>query len=178
MKAKYSRSSHYLGKEGQDYLSWQQQSGDLGGILDARTFQKGIAEKDCVIDFGCGGGFLLKNLSCSRRIGIEVNPAACVVAKQNGIECYSDLEKLPNLLADVVISNHALEHVPAPVEILVGLYNLLRSQGRIIVKVPIDDWRTQIRIKNVISIITFTLGLRSYSSTASQRLASTGKELV
>jgi SAM-dependent methyltransferase len=98
MESKHVHSTHYLGTEGEEYFRWQGVKGDVWGIIGARNFQRYIREHDCVLDFGCGGGFVLKNLSCGRRIGVEVNPAARQVAKENGIECYSDLSELQGQL--------------------------------------------------------------------------------
>jgi len=141
------RSAHYLGSEGEFYFRWQQRSGDDGAIVNGRNFQKYISAQDCVLDFGCGGGFLSKNLSCGRRLGVEINPAARLVAKNNGIECFAELAELPDLLVDVAISNHALEHVPAPVEILAEIHRRIKPNGVLVLKLPIDDWRTQRNIK-------------------------------
>lgn len=147
MNAKDAQSPHYLGTKGEQYFHWQRQHGDDGGAIDRRNFQRYIKEGDCVLDFGCGGGFLLRHLACARRLGIEINPAAALVAEDNGIECFNDLSELPDLVVDVAISNHALEHVTAPVAVLAKLYQLLKSDGMLILKLPIDDWRAQRRIK-------------------------------
>jgi SAM-dependent methyltransferase len=142
VEPKYAHSKHYLGAEGEEYFRWQGGTGEVGGLINARKFKEYINDDDCVLDFGCGGGFLLKNLSCGRRMGVEINPAARQVAKQNGIECYSDLSQVQGQLVDVVISNHALEHVPAPVEVLAELNRLMKPSGLLVLFLPIDDWRT------------------------------------
>jgi SAM-dependent methyltransferase len=146
MEFKHTLSTHYLETEGEEYFRWQRKSGEVGGIINARKFKKYIREDDSVLDFGCGGGYLLKNLSCGRRIGVEINPAARQVAKQNGVECYSGLSEVQCGLVDVVISNHALEHVPAPVEVFAELNRLMKPSGLLVLLLPIDDWRTQRRI--------------------------------
>jgi len=146
MRPEHSLSTHYLGVEGEEYFRWQQTLGNAGAVIEARTFQRYIGENHCVLDFGCGGGFLLKQLSCERRLGVEINPAARQVAIQNGVECYSDLSEVPNQLADIVISNHALEHVPSPVAVLTELKRLMKPNGILVLKLPIDDWRTQRQI--------------------------------
>jgi SAM-dependent methyltransferase len=146
VETKCNQSEHYLGAQGESYFRWQKEIGDEGAIINARSFQKYIREKDCVLDFGCGGGFLAKNLSCGRRLGVEINPAASVVAKRNGIECFADLSELPDLQVDVAISNHALEHVAAPVEIMAELHRRIKPNGVLVLKLPIDDWRTQRKI--------------------------------
>jgi SAM-dependent methyltransferase len=143
MNSEHSKSARYIVVEGEEYFRWQQSLGSSGAAIEARAFQKYINEHDCVLDFGCGGGFLLKHLSCGRRLGVEINPAARQVAKQNGVECFSDLSEVPNQLADIVISNHALEHVPSPVAVLTELHRLMKPRAVLVLKLPIDDWRTQ-----------------------------------
>ena len=41
-----------------------------------------------VLDFGCGGGYLLHNLTCAEKAGIEVNPAAIEDARAKGLTIY------------------------------------------------------------------------------------------
>jgi SAM-dependent methyltransferase len=95
------------------------------------------------LDFGCGGGDLLKHLHCGRRIGIEINPAARHVALRNGIEVYDSLDKVEDGCADIVLSNHAIEHVLSPLETLRELRSKLKPSGLLLICVPIDDWRIQ-----------------------------------
>lgn len=81
-------------------------------------FEPHIKPSDTVLDLGCGGGYLLKNLTCARRIGVEVNPSATKTALENGIECYASLDLVPDSSINVAISNHALEHIQNPHEVL------------------------------------------------------------
>src|SRR4051794_10908075 len=115
-KLSYGVSSRYLGKEGVEYFARRNTHlGTTLGMVEARKFQKFIHAEDTVLDFGCGGGFILKSLHCLRRIGVEVNPVAKDVALANGVmDCYSSLDEVSDCVADVAISNHALEHVPSP----------------------------------------------------------------
>ena len=70
-----------------------------------------VPKNSKVIDFGCGGGFLLKNLNCSKRIGIEPNKNAHEQIKLNDVEPYSSPQELLQMkgkeFADVIISNNA-----------------------------------------------------------------------
>jgi SAM-dependent methyltransferase len=136
-------SKHYLGQEGEGYFKYQQQSGTLGGELNRDKFQHFINLGDIVLDVGCGGGYLLNALSCSRRIGVEVNPVAANVARRSGIECYEALDQVPDEIADVVISHHALEHMLSPLEALKEIRCKLRQGASFMLVVPLDDWRTQ-----------------------------------
>jgi len=51
--------------------------------------------------------------------------------------------ELPESGADVVISNHALEHTLDPLGDLRALRRALRPGGKLVLWLPIDDWRAQ-----------------------------------
>ena len=72
-----------------DYFDWQRNIGEFGGWANAFKFKDSITERDVVVDFGCGGGFLLNNLECKRRIGIEPNPSAAEYVKNFGIKHFN-----------------------------------------------------------------------------------------
>ena len=60
-------SAHYDAR----YFAWQAPQGEFGGWANLTKFRKYIRNDDRVLDFGCGGGFLLKNLTCRKRVGVE-----------------------------------------------------------------------------------------------------------
>ncbi len=139
-------SGRYLGDQGQEYFEYQKQNVDMGGLINARLFQPFIKPTDTVLDFGCGSGTILLNLTAGKKIGIEPNPAArayCANASKGTISAHAAIEEIPDQCVDVAISNHCLEHVPNVVAILRQLFRVLKPGGKIIVFVPIDDWRTQ-----------------------------------
>lgn len=139
-------SGHYRSQRGKEYFAWQSQGGLQRGRINARKFARFIRPHEAVLDFGCGGGTLLHHLDCARRIGVEVNPAAREAAQANGIEVHESLETVPDGSIDAVVSNHSLEHVLSPVHVLSDLRRKLMPGGRLVLCVPIDDWRTQKRI--------------------------------
>src|SRR6516225_1105943 len=114
----YGASDHYLGTKGERYFAWQNSRAHIGGQIEALKFRSYVQSSDCILDFGCAAGFTLKHLHCRRSIGVEVNPAARIEAARNGVEVYATIAEVPDGIADVVISNHTLEHVPFPVEAL------------------------------------------------------------
>ncbi len=141
-------SQHYAGEAGERYFAWQHKvSGCIGGVLNARSFAGYtagyITGGSTVLDFGCGSGDLLKHLACARRIGVEINVAARQVARQNGLEVHDSLDSVAYGCADVVISNHALEHVLSPLQTVRELKSKLKPSGVLAIRLPIDDWRTQ-----------------------------------
>jgi SAM-dependent methyltransferase len=141
----YGTSNHYLGSEGERYFAWQNSFAQIGGRIEARKFCHFIRHSDCVLDFGCAAGYTLKNIDCTRRLGVEINPAARRLATENGVEVYATTSELPDAVADVVISNHALEHVPFPIEALRQLRAKMKADGKLILVLPLDDWRNQTR---------------------------------
>jgi len=134
-----SASKHYDA----DYFEWQRKIGVFGGNANAFKFNRSISSDDTVIDFGCGGGFLLANLNCAKRIGIEVNEAAHQQIVENGVIPYISpkalLEREGEQCADVIISNNALEHTLNPLLELKSLLPLLKNGGKAHFVVPCDN---------------------------------------
>ncbi len=135
------------------YFEWQKQIGEFGGWANSAKFVKTINPTDTVLDFGCGGGYLLNKLQCARRIGIEPNESACATLDSNGVEHFrssaSALEALGAGVANVIISNHALEHTLNPLQELKELRALLKDGGRIHFVVPCDSIRYRYNPKDV-----------------------------
>ncbi len=128
-------SKHY----DEEYFNWQASIGEFGGWANRTKFEAYISQADTVLDFGCGGGFLLKGLQCQRRLGVEVNPAAATTAKENGIDVYSCADDVEDASIDVIISNNALEHTLMPLQELQSLYKKLKPGGRIVFVVPCES---------------------------------------
>jgi len=128
-------SKHYDDK----YFAWQTSIGEFGGWADTTKFSAYVGENDDVLDFGCGGGYLLKNTICQRKVGVEVNSAAAIMAKDNGVEVYSRVQDVPDDYVDVIISSNALEHALNPLQDIKELYTKLRKGGKIIFVVPCES---------------------------------------
>jgi len=138
-------SRHYIGERGVRYFEYQRHVGFIAGRLNVTKFSGFIRPFDTVVDFGCGGGYLLASLQCARKLGVDVNPVARDIATGNGVEFHSRLEEIQDGTADTVISNHALEHVLAPIDSLRGIFRILRPGGKLVLCLPLDDWRRQKR---------------------------------
>jgi SAM-dependent methyltransferase len=139
--ASYGQSPHYAGDNGVRYFNWQNQFSDVHGKIEARKFQPYVTPTDVVIDFGCGGGSVLAELAAGRKIGVEIGDAARDHARSRGLEVFDSLDPVADESVDVVISNHALEHVPYPIGALAEMRRVLKEGGLLVLCVPIDDWR-------------------------------------
>src|SRR5689334_11150332 len=115
-----------------EYFAWQERLGKFGALVHRPTFSPYIRPGDRVVDFGCGGGFLLASLECRAKMGVEVNQAARERAGQLGVKTKACVSELPEEWADVVISNSALEHVEYPLGTLRELYPKVRNSGLLV----------------------------------------------
>jgi len=129
------------------YFDWQKRSGALGGWSAAGLFGSGVSAGDRVLDFGCGGGYLLAHLACAARYGVEPNAAAREAAAARGVTVFANVGDALAALGpgsiDVVVSDNALEHALEPYRELVALRALLRDGGRMHLVVPCEGigWR-------------------------------------
>ena len=134
----------------QDYFeNFQKKIGIITGTIGAHFFQKHIKISDSVLDFGCGGGYVLKNIKCKEKFGVELNDHSRAMALSNGVNCKKDLSMINDNSLDVVISNHCLEHVISPGEILIDLNRKLKRGGKLIIVVPGESWKHSYKSEDV-----------------------------
>jgi SAM-dependent methyltransferase len=127
------------------YFQWQDPIGETMARVYAPVIAVHVDRDDHVVDFGCGGGHLLTALDVRSRTGIEVNPSAAAYARARGIRVVAKTLELDDGIADVVVSTHALEHVRDPYQELCRLRRVLRPGGKLVLWLPIDDWRARDR---------------------------------
>lgn len=123
------------------FNNFQKDIGEFGGKANLFKFEEFISKDDVVLDFGCGGGFLLDNLTCFRKVGIEVNDIAREYCILKGLECYRSLDSVEDNSMDVIISNHCLEHTAEPLSHLTSMFSKLKIGGRIIIVLPLDSYK-------------------------------------
>lgn len=129
-------------KYDEKYFEWQRTVGEFGGKANLFKFEPYLpTAPKTILDFGCGGGFLLKEIKdlhpdIDKVIGVEINPSARSVAQDNGVTVYEKLELIKANSVDVIISNHALEHTEEPLKVLKQFRRILKPEGKIIVVVP------------------------------------------
>lgn len=128
-----------------DYFAWQRPLGEFGGWANLTNFSGYIDSQMKVIEFGCGGGYLLANIECAEKIGIEVNPVARREAQRNGITTVASSLPIEDDWADRLISNHALEHCLEPYQELCLLKRKLKPEGMAIFLVPCETLRFRYR---------------------------------
>jgi SAM-dependent methyltransferase len=128
-------SAHY----DRTYFEWQSSIGEFGGWAGQTTFSRYVTPDDAVLDFGCGGGYLLSNLNVAKRVGVEVNPVAAQAARTRGIEIFEQTIDCPNDYVDVIISSNALEHTLRPLDELRALRSKLKIGGKCVFVVPCES---------------------------------------
>ncbi len=130
-------SEHY----DSSYFDYQQDMGRFGGWAELTKFAPHIRADDAVLDFGCGGGYLLAQMRNAIRAGLEINPDARKVAADHGLTVYAQADEVPDETFDIVISNHALEHCARPLDELLALRPKLKRGGRLVFFVPCETTR-------------------------------------
>lgn len=144
----YGFSNKYSGSKGEEYFRYHNDFARRGGDLNKRKFEPYISRTDKVLDFGCGGGWILASLECSKKVGVEPNKSAQQLCRENGVEVYGAISDIPRQQFDVIISHHCLEHVPYPIQALRELRGCLSPSGKLVIVVPIDDWRVQRAVRS------------------------------
>ncbi len=125
------------------YFAWQRSAGQFVADLESWKFTPFVAPNDIVLDFGCGGGYILAALACRERYGVEVNRVAREEAARL-VKVHASVDELPsNVLFDLIISHHALEHVDDPLGQLRQMSGHLRVGGKMVFVVPSEIWPKQ-----------------------------------
>lgn len=134
-------SPHY----GEEYFHWQSEIGRFGGWANLTKFSRFISPAKKVLDFGCGGGYLLANIDCRAKLGIEINPVAREEARKLGVQAVASASEIEDNWADIIISNHALEHCPQPLSELNALLPKLSPGGIAVFCVPCESIKNKFR---------------------------------
>tara|TARA_B100000989_G_scaffold97555_3_gene71034 strand:+ start:2570 stop:3211 length:642 start_codon:yes stop_codon:yes gene_type:complete len=117
-----------------NYFNWYKKIGEFGAIFNKSKFSPFINKTDVVLDFGCGGGYLLNSIECGEKYGLDINEIARHEA-QKKFKIYQNSEELPTDKFDVIISNQVLQHCENPRKELLNLYKSLKKNGKIIIYV-------------------------------------------
>jgi SAM-dependent methyltransferase len=140
-------SEHYREEAGQRYVAHRQSDPlHIGHQLNFEYFRAYLKSTDVLLDFGCGNGGLLRIVAkhVRRADGLEVNPHAAAMARSSGLEVFGSLGDLPRKPTyDAVLSNHVLEHIRDVPGTLERLREAMKPGARLLLKLPINDWRAR-----------------------------------
>src|SRR5258708_34800549 len=93
-----------------EYFNWYEDLGRFGGWANQTKFASFINKTDTVLDFGCGGGYMLEQLDCAKKIGIEVNQNAVVGARKRIALDYHNVGDVVAERVDMIISDNEHGH--------------------------------------------------------------------
>jgi SAM-dependent methyltransferase len=131
----------------EEYFNWQSHVGAFGAIANKIKFEKLIKSNQKVLDFGCGGGYMLSSFQNIEKFGVEINDVARAEAKKK-LNVFKYAKELPDNFFDLIISNHALEHCDNPLMELKELCRSLKKGGLICIVVPIDNKKNKFKKKD------------------------------
>lgn len=121
----------------EQYFDYQKEQGLFAAKAMKQFFEPYISANDNLLDFGCGGGFLLNELKAKNKLGIEINASARKYAKEElKITAVHSIAEVEDGWADILISSHALEHTLRPYDILTELLPKLKIGGTVVFIVP------------------------------------------
>jgi SAM-dependent methyltransferase len=111
-------------------------------VLCEDFFSRYVLRTDTVIDVGAGYCEFINNISCAKRIAVDLNPrvrefAAPDVDVRN--EDCTNLVSIPDEIADVVFMSNFLEHLPSKqmvFDTLAEARRILRRGGRLMILQP------------------------------------------
>ncbi len=120
----------------ENYFAFQKPLGEFGAKIKRKMFAPYIKKDMTVLEFGSGGGYLLKEMEAKEKLGIEINDMAREEAVRQGIRSVKRIEDVPDAYADIIISTSVLEHVEEPLTTLRKLRDKLKDGGKIVFHVP------------------------------------------
>jgi 2-polyprenyl-3-methyl-5-hydroxy-6-metoxy-1,4-benzoquinol methylase len=89
------------------------------------------------LDFGCGGGFLLRGAAAQwNAFGYDVGQRALASCQAQGLTATDNLNDFDSSSFDVVFLNHVFEHIAEQPDILRTCRRLLGKRGKLFIAVP------------------------------------------
>ncbi len=129
-------------------------------------------KKKKILDFGCGYGWLLKNLNNTKwkKYGIEINNDARKIANKNKIECYKNLNNLRKENFDIITLIHVIEHIKKPKNLLKKIINKIKKNGYLILETPDFDSAMARRYNNKFRLLHDKTHVSLFSTQSISRL--------
>ncbi len=126
------------------FFFYKTYSADNAARLNCLKFQPYIGPNDTVLEVGAKGGHLLREIKAAEKVAVEADLTAHEVCRGNGVPVFASLAELGGRKFTRIISHHRLEHLPYPMDELRRLRSVLTDDGKIVINLPIDDWRDEI----------------------------------
>ena len=106
-----------------------------------KFLDKNFKKKSKILDFGCGYGWLLKNLNKKKweKNAIEINHDAFKFVRNFGINCCKSIDEFKKNSFDVVTLIHVIEHLKKPELTLKKIISKIKKKGHLIVETPDFD---------------------------------------
>jgi SAM-dependent methyltransferase len=104
-------------------------AGEFAGLAHQPKFAAYARPDYRVAQLGCGGGWLLRQLPCAERIGVEEDAALAATARRAGIDVVASLAAIADASIDLFISDNAFEHLEWPLAALREVHRALKPGG-------------------------------------------------
>lgn len=131
-----------------EYFDWQKNLGELGGLYDTFKYAPYVKKEDVVLDFGCGGGYILKSLNIANSFGVELNDVAREECTSKGLKVEASVDNFEKNKFDVIFSNHVFEHLDSPLDTAKILGHYLKEDGLLLITVP-NECNVKYRPNNI-----------------------------
>jgi SAM-dependent methyltransferase len=106
-----------------------------------RVLRRNKSKTKYNLEFGCGRGFLMKNIQNMGMIifGVDMNPPDFVVVDDNLIERTSRLDYMPSVYFDSVMLIETIQHLFNPLFYFMEFRRILVDYGRMLITTSLSD---------------------------------------
>ena len=110
-----------------------------------------VRDGECVLDVGCGTGFMMHQIEGGRVVGTDLSTGALKIARERLPDhelLRGDAMRLPfcDDAFDKAMCTEVIEHIPDPRALLLELRRVVRPDGFIIVTIPNERLINQFKV--------------------------------